>query len=64
MKDLHKCDKMKLLKKNRFEVHKYQTGNGWLVWDSRLKRTYRAFQIHVDAILCCKILNNNKTLNT
>lgn len=54
---------MKIFKKNRFKVFKYETGTGWFVWDTKLKRTYRAFLDEADARLCRNILNNNKTLN-
>lgn len=60
MKDWHKCKKM--WSKKRFQIHKYENGQGWLVWDTKMKRTYRSFLNQDDARECAKILNNNKLL--
>lgn len=51
-----------MLSKKRFQVIKYETGQGWFVWDKKLKRTYRSFLDQNDARECTKILNNNKLL--
>lgn len=60
MKGLNNFVKMKWLKK-RFKVYKYETGTGWLVFDTLLKRTYRSFLNEDDAKKTAIILNKQIT---